>query len=140
VIHWLDVHARGQFEMNNVETSKAAIAKICPILMSYFASGVRPSMFDLSLLHAAARSQRVVLRGRQLTQFVRRPGEGIREFHRRLVSVEADGLVAESVPKDGPPMLAMLYQGDIDLPSGSTSYALFRERATPNLTASDLLS
>jgi hypothetical protein len=38
------------------------------------------------------------------------------------------------------PILAMLYRGDIDLPEGSTAYALFRERITPSLAASDLLS
>ena len=30
--------------------------------------------------------------------------------------------------------------GDVDLPEGSMSYALFRERVTPSLSASDLLS
>jgi hypothetical protein len=140
LIHWLDVHARGQFEMNNVENSKAAIAKICPELMAYFASGVRPSMFDLALLHAAARCQRVTLRGQQPTQFVRRPGEGIEEFYRRLVDAEADDVLSETLPTDKIPTLALLYRGDVDLPEGSTSYALFREGISPSLAASDLLS
>src|SRR5206468_2170242 len=35
ILHWLDVQAKGQFEMNNVETSKKAIAKLCPELMTY---------------------------------------------------------------------------------------------------------
>ncbi len=140
VLHCLDVHARGQFEMNNVETSKMAISNICPALMAYFSSGVRPSMFDLSLLHAAARCQRVTLRGDQLIEFVRRPGEGIEEFYCRLVNAKAGDARSENLPTDGPPVLAMLYQGDVDLPTGSVSYALFRERITPAVTASDLLS
>ena len=139
ILHWLDMHARGMFEMNNVETSNRAITKICPELMAYFASGVRPSMFDLALLHAAARCQRVMVRGRQLTQFVRRTGEEIGQFHRRLMNGEADGLASE-IPQTGTPTLAMMYQGDVDLPEGSMSYALFRERVTPSLSASDLLS
>lgn len=35
---------------------------------------------------------------------------------------------------------ALLCRGDIDLPKGSSAYALLRERATPSLAASDLLS
>ncbi len=140
IVHWLDVHARGQFEMNNVENSKAAIAKICPELIAYFASNVRPSMFDLALLHAAARCQRVTLRGRQLTQFVRRAGEGVEEFYRRLVNSEADGVLSEISNANKIPTLALLYRGDVDLPEGSTSYALFREGISPSLAASDLLS
>jgi hypothetical protein len=139
ILHWLDMHARGMFEMNNVETSNRAITKICPELMAYFASGVRPSMFDLALLHAAARCQRVTVRSRQLTQFVRRTGEEIGQFHRRLMNGEADGLASE-IPQTGTPTLAMMYQGDVDLPEGSMSYALFRERVTPSLSATDLLS
>ena len=36
--------------------------------------------------------------------------------------------------------MAMLYRGDIDLPKGSSAYALFRDRVIPSLEASDLLS
>jgi len=140
LIHWLDVHARGQFEMNNVESSKAAIAKICPELMAYFGSGVRPSMFDLALLHAAARCRRVTLRGQELTQFSRRAGESVEEFFRRLMNAGSDGLLSGTLATDETPTLALLYRGDVDLPDGSTSYALFRERVSPSLAASDLLS
>jgi hypothetical protein len=140
VIHWLDVHARGQFEMNNVETSKRAIAKICPELMSYFSSGVRPSMFDLALIHAAARCQRVTVRGRNTARFVRRTIEDVGTFYCRLRNAEADELGPQTTVTQGTPILALLYQGDIDLPEGSLCYALFRERLSPSLAASDLLS
>ena len=139
LVHWLDVNARGQFEMNNVETSKAAIAKICPELMAYFASGVRPSMFDLALLHAAARSRRVILRGCEITEFVRQADESVEQFHCRILNAEPDRLLPET-PTNTIPTLAFLYQGDVDLPEGSMSYALFRERLSPSLAASDLLS
>ncbi len=140
VLHWLDVHAKGEFEMNNVETSNAAITKICPELMMYFGSGVRASMFDLGLLHAAARCERVFVRGERTAQFVRRPGETAAAFHARLVRGEADEPRSQTPRADGPPILAMLYRGDVDLPKGSSAYALFRERVTPWLAASDLLS
>jgi hypothetical protein len=140
VLHWLDVHAKGQFEMNNVETSNAAITKLCPDLIAYFASGARASLFDLALLHGAARCRRVLVRGRtSCSQFVRRPDEDAPAFHARLVGGQPD---ATSPPPllDGPPVLALLFRGDLDLPPGSSAYALFRERVTPTLAASDLLS
>jgi hypothetical protein len=34
----------------------------------------------------------------------------------------------------------LLYRGDIDPPPGSSIYALFRERVSPNLAASELLA
>lgn len=139
-LHWLDVHAQGRFEMNNVENSKRAIVKICPEMMAYFAGGGRPSMFDLALLHAAARCRRVWIRGTGVGEFRRADGETIETFHARLVRAVSDPPQSQIPGTDSPPLLAMLYQGDVDLPDGSSAYALFRDRVTPTLTAGDLLS
>jgi hypothetical protein len=108
--------------------------------MMYFSSGVRTSMFDLGLLHAAARCKRVFVRGQTVSQFVRRPDESTESFHARLVRGDADEPRARAPRVDGPPLMALLYRGDVDLPEGSSAYALFRERVTPSLAASDLLS
>jgi hypothetical protein len=110
--------------------------------MAYFASGVRPSMLDLALLHAAARCQRVFLRdtGGGASLFVRRSGEEPESFHARLVRGEPDEPRARLVRSDGAPALAVLAHGDLELPAGSAVYALFREQVTPTLAASDLLS
>jgi hypothetical protein len=142
-LHWLDVHSKGAFELNNVETSKQAIAKICPELMSYFGSGVRPSIYDLALLHAAARAERVFVRGHHppsVAQFVRRPDESAFAFHQRLASGAADEPRSRPPRADGPPLMAILYRGDLQLPARSAVYALFREQLTPTLAASDLLA
>ena len=138
MVHWLDVHARGQFEMNNVETSKAAIAKICPDLITYFASGVRPSMLDLARLHAAARCRRVFIRGQGIELFIRRPDDDLETFHERLVRGEADERNVALPPTDQP-LLAMLYRGNVVLHRGSAAYALFREQTIPSLAAADLI-
>jgi hypothetical protein len=69
--------AKGQFVTNNVATSNAAIRKLAPELLAYFASGVRTSMFDLGLLHLAARCKRIFVRGTASPQFV--------QYVRRLV-------------------------------------------------------
>jgi hypothetical protein len=108
--------------------------------MTYFASGVRLSMYELGMLHAAARCERVFVRGATVSQFVRRPGEGADAFLGRLLAGAADEPRARPPRADGPALLAFLRRGDIELPKESQSYALFREQVTPTLAASDLLS
>jgi hypothetical protein len=126
--------------MNNVETSKKAISKLCPELITYFSSGSRTSIFDLALLHAAARCERVYLRGSDIVGFARRPGEDVASFYKRLVQGDADEPSAQSPHSDGPPVFAILYRGDLELPGNSAVYALFHNQITPSLAASDLLS
>jgi hypothetical protein len=139
LLHWLDVQSKGQLEMNNVETSKSAIAKVCPDLITYFGSGVRPTIYKLALLHAAARCQRVTVRGDGVKRYFRRSDESALKFFNRLASVAPPDQVLSAVSYDEP-VFAALYQGDIELPDGSSSYTLFREQITPTNTASDLLS
>ena len=140
VLHWLDVYSTGQFKFNNVETSNGAIRKICPEMMVYFASGVRLSMYDLALLHAAARCENVYVRSSAGTRrFVRRPGEEPRSFHCRLLAGEAEE-ERRQLPAFASGVFACLFHGDVDLPAGSTCYALFRERQISTIAASDLLS
>jgi hypothetical protein len=127
--------------MNNVANANAAISKVCPALISYFGSGVRTSMLDLALLHAAARCRRVLLRrGASVEEYVRGLHEDAAAFHARLAARSADEPRSRPPSADGAALLALLLHGDLDLPPGSASYALFRERVTPNLAASDLLS
>lgn len=139
VLHWLDAHQKGEFEFNNVENCRTNLTRLCPDLLAYFASGARASMYDLGLLHLAARCRRVFVRDRGFALFVRGPDETAEAFHARLVQGEADE------PRSGPPtgdapLLALLERGDLDLPTEHAAYALFRERVTPTLAASDLLS
>jgi hypothetical protein len=138
-MHWLDVQAKGGLGFNTVATSNSAITKICPELMTYFGSGVRPSMFDLALLHAAARSRRVIVRGETTRWFLRSEGESVSRFHARLVANEADEPRAR-MPRLEKAALAALFRGGVDLPPGSEVYALFRDDVVPTLSASDFLS
>src|SRR4029078_10003722 len=123
-------------------SSNRDITKVCPALISYFASGTRPSMFELALLHAAARCRTVVVRGATTTtttRYTRRASEDIVAFHARLVRGGADQL-GEPVSLGPAPVLAVLFKGDGELPKGSPAYALFREQVTPSLAASDLVA
>jgi len=108
--------------------------------MTYFASGARASMFDLAMLHAAARCRRIRVRGATDVSFVRRPDESVDAFHGRLVRGEHDDQATHGPCGDGRPLLAVLFQGDIDVPAGSSVYALFPEVTVPTMAASDLLS
>jgi hypothetical protein len=135
-LHWLDVYATDQLAMNNVATSNADIKTICPNTLDYFASGVRISLFDLALLHGAARAQRVVFRGAASVGFERAPGENAQFFLRRIRAGEGAGEARLATLET--PVLAMLHKGDLALPEGSAAYALFREGLVTNLSASDL--
>ncbi|HEY7376658.1 MAG TPA: MXAN_6230/SCO0854 family RING domain-containing protein [Polyangia bacterium] len=142
VIHWLDVQAAGEIAFNNVASSNHDITNVCPALISYFASGTRPSMFELALLHAAARCRTVVVRGATTTtttRYTRRADEDVVTFHARLVRGGADE-VGEPGALGTAPVLAALFKGDVELPKDSAVYALFREQVTPSLAAGDLLT
>lgn len=139
-MHWLDVYTTGEFEFNNVETSNKAITKVCPEMIGYFASGARISMYELALLHAAARGQRVVVRGPDgLRGFERGADESAEAFLRRLRAGEGAS-PAELPAAEGAPVFAALLHGDVELPAGSVCYALFRERVIAPIAASDLLT
>jgi hypothetical protein len=144
-LHWLDVYAKGELQFNNVETSKDDLNRVCPEMIEYFGSGVRPSMYDLALLHAAARARRVWLRAHDGSVVLHRraPAEDAATFLARLRSRDA-GEPADLANLlhglDDGPIFAALFRGDIDLPAGSVVYALFRERVTAPIAAADLLA
>jgi hypothetical protein len=134
-LHWLDAYTRGQLELNNVAKANQDIRRLCPDLIRYFASRVRPSMYDLACLHAAARCRRVLVRdGDGVRAVVRGPDESARDFLARIGDGEPAALSTEA------PVFAALLRGDLELPAGSTAYALFRERVTAPIAASDLLA
>ncbi len=138
-LHWLDVYATGEFAMNNVATSNRAITRICPETIEYFASGIRLDMRTLALLHAAARCERVIVRaGAGAVVHERRAGESAASFFARLQAEPGRPCaVADAL---GERVLALLHRGDLELPAGSSVYALFREQVNPTLEAGDLIA
>jgi hypothetical protein len=138
VLHWLDVYAQGQLVFNNVATSRRAITSICPTLMRYFASGIRPSMYELALLHAASRADTVLVRGKIVQRFRRREDEDVIAFHARLSRGEGGEATALSLGQGR--TLAALYRGDVNLPDDAERYVLFPGQITGTMSASDLIS
>ncbi|MEM7160609.1 MAG: MXAN_6230/SCO0854 family RING domain-containing protein [Myxococcota bacterium] len=140
-LHWLDTYSKGMFELNNVETSKAAIVKLCPEHLAYFGSGIRMSMWDLGLRHAAARGRRVLVRrDAGIEGYVRHDQETPAAFMARIEGSDAPDERTATIPTEqGSGVLALLRRGDIELPEGSEIYALFREGLFPTMAASDLI-
>jgi hypothetical protein len=138
-LHWVDTYAKGGLAFNNVATSNHDIQRICPEMIAYFGSGTRMSMYELALLHAAARCQRVHLRGEKDRFFARGPDEDATTFLARLKSGDQDGTGEPLPAPSGPPALAALYWGHVDLPEKSQVYALFRGNITDPVQASDLI-
>jgi len=138
-IHWLDVYSRGGFAFNNVATSNGAITTICPAMIAYFASGVRTSMYDLGLLHAAARAERVTIRDTASIVIVREVGESNPAFLARLRNrTGASGQALSLAPEM--PVLALLLNGDLVLPEESSVYALKSGPSNGTMSASDLIA
>ncbi|MBX9671614.1 MAG: hypothetical protein K2X93_28755 [Candidatus Obscuribacterales bacterium] len=138
-LHWLDIYAKGMKSHNNVETCHGQIAEICPQYMRYFATGARMSMYDLGLLHAAARCDTVYLRGSNGVQrFTRAAHEDALAFYRRLTTGAPNE--TGTMPKLTDSTFACLLHGDVEMPANSTAYALFRDQLTQTVAGSDLLS
>lgn len=137
-LQWLEVYAKGKLLFNSVATSRRVITSICPTLMQYFASGIRPTMYELALLHAASRARTVVVRGSAVRRFRRREGEDVAAFHSRLARGEGGEETVFAI-EDGR-TLAALYHGDVALPDGAERYVLFPGQVAATLSASDLIS
>lgn len=143
-MHWLDVYSKGELAMNNVANSNKSITRVCPETIDYFQSRIRLDMRTLGLLHAAARCRRVLVRdGDGAFVHVRDVGESASAFLARMLTgegaVRSDARPRELLGVDGAPILAILHDGDLDVPAGSSVYALFSDQLSPNLAAADLI-
>jgi hypothetical protein len=138
-LHWFDAYSPGHFAMNNVATSNRDVARLAPALIAYFAHGSRASLFELGLLHAAARADRVTIRelNGETTTFERRPDEDATSFLARLRG-GAQRIDRSVDVRDV--TFAMLFRGDLELPACDFACAVFRERLTGTRSFSDLLS
>ncbi len=137
-LHWIDVYSKGMPALNNVESSNRAIQRICPEMIAYFASGTRASLYELALLHAAARGQEIFLRGEATRRFARRPDESATELLERLRRGDGEEVDAQSAIAR-PGLTALLFRGDLELAPETARYVLFPERVAGTFSASDLV-
>lgn len=139
-VHWLDVYSRGELAFNNVASSNSSIVALCPRLIEYFASGARTSMYELALLHAAARAQFVVRRQVESTNVVRRHADEDNASFLRRLRQETGEPGAEFLAATMQPLFGALLTGNIALPEGSRSYVVIPETITGNMSASELIA
>jgi uncharacterized protein involved in type VI secretion and phage assembly len=96
-------------------------------------------MFDLALLHAAARAERVLLRGDKNVIIERIVGESSVQFLQRLRCGEGTE-VAAFVLRDDKQTMAALLDGDMVLPQDTLAYVLKAGPTAGTMSASDFLS
>ncbi len=137
-LHWVDVYSKGMLALNNVETSNKEIQCICPDMVRYFASGVRMSMYELALLHAASRAREVFVRGTETRRFERAPGESSATFLKRLLHDEGQSSEVAGLSRH-PEVTAFLLRGDLELAEQTSRYVLFPETIAGTTAAADWL-
>jgi hypothetical protein len=147
-LRWLDVHLtddEDQQHVRQVGGFRATLAHAARDLEALFATGARPTLWDVATLHATARANLVYVRhpGGRIVTVRRRAGEGALERLRRLrAGVDHDGELAAIPAADAPTFAALV--GDVALPAGSTAYVLDgRQLAVPGLerlAAADLVA
>lgn len=138
-IFWLDASNQGGFAYNNVANSQTALQRICADVMSYFGMGIRPTMFQLTVLHAAARTRQVWIRGQNTVLYTRNDDESPWNFYQRIL--QGSGSTAYATQPDfKEPMLAAVLEGNFNLPPESVGYALMRGKWHDAIRASDWLS
>lgn len=138
-IFWLDASNQGGFAYNNVANSQTALQRISADVMNYFSLGVRPTMFQLTALHAAARSRQVWVRSQDTVLYTRHDDESPWDFYQRILQ-RSGGLAFATQPDFDEPILAAVLDGNFNLPPESVGYALMRGKWNNTIQASDWLS
>lgn len=113
---------------HDVRGYSGALAHLGRALLEHHTSGRRTSMWQLAMWHAASRAETVLVRRcARVDVLERRADEPVAAFARRIADPGASDRALASLPDlaTGPgPVFAALLHGDVDLPPGSTAYAL----------------
>lgn len=128
--------SRGRF--CNLESNHQMVKGIAQAMVEFYRERPRAMRDDIALMHAAARCRRVWLRGTDgaVRLFERQPRESMGAFYKRLVlrkyaradvrdvNVLYEGGY-EALPAFETPALALLMNGDLELPECSEYYIIF---------------
>jgi hypothetical protein len=145
-MRWVDVKPGVAPGLHSVFSHRARLAHLCCDLHDSFSARLRPTLYEVAALHAAGRAGEVLVRRRYgaVVRLCRREGESVAAFSTRIVALDGATALERAPELDRGPVFAALAVGDIELPSGSSCYAL-RPRLTPpatvaQLSAGDLVS
>ncbi|MDA0180232.1 hypothetical protein OJ997_07995 [Solirubrobacter phytolaccae] len=111
---WADLNVPPTLRFHSVMGYRATLAHIGHDLQTYFGAGARPTLWELAAIHAAARSERVIVRARD---------GALRAFDAEPTPAFLAALDGEGEPTELPegPMFAALVRGDVPFEAG---YAL----------------
>ena len=128
---WIDMNLGASGYGHNVRGYAAKLAHLGRSLLAYYAAGRRTTMWQLATWHAAARATSVaVRRDSAVDVYTRGTDEAVSDFASRLREAARSDASLSTMPplgsgRGGQPVLAALTVGDVDLPAGSSAYALF---------------
>jgi hypothetical protein len=143
-LRWLDAHISGPAALRQVGGYRAALAHIGRDFADLAVTRARPTLWDLATIHAVARANIVYVRDRSgaIAVYRRRDKEqALARLARLYAGNDPDGVLAELPPANAPTWFA-LWHDDLDLPAGSSGYALVCRSANEgieHLSATDLL-
>ncbi|MBK6697201.1 MAG: hypothetical protein IPG50_34180 [Myxococcales bacterium] len=146
-VRWLDINLTPKAgTYRTVYQNAKTLGLLAGAVVAHFRLGVRPTLWDVATLHAAARTRSVDVRRRpgmseRVLRFRREGDESIEQFHRRLTRLEG-AVSADDVSPCAEASFAALLKDDIPMARGSTAYVLDRRVLTAEdatlLAASDL--
>jgi hypothetical protein len=145
-MRWVDVKPGVAPGLHSVFFHRAKLAHLCCDLHDNFSSGLRPTLYEVAALHAAGRADDALVRRRDgsIMRLCRRENESVQAFSARIATLKGAAALDGHLKLDRGPVFAALAVGDLELPDGSSCYAL-RPQLTPpttvtQLSAGDLIS
>ncbi len=147
-IHDIQCYTTNSARYSNLQNHSNNVRDIARYSIEYFSDNPRTMRYDISLMHAAARSDCVWIRQKDNTilQMVRKANESNLSFYHRLSKSSDFSLVVSGahvcfeLPEPETPSLAFLMDGNLPLKEQSEYYVIFAGQLTEKNTWIDLMS
>jgi hypothetical protein len=139
-MQWLDIKLTPEGMNHQVGGYYQKLSAIGKDFQNYFSSGTRATLWQLACIHAAARSEMVLIRAANEVRRFEKGHSNNLEFYQRIVQEQA-GILEQS--EFTTPMLSYLVRADFTPPENSEMYALYWNDIATNAVskkhASDLV-
>ncbi len=147
-IHDIQCYTNDCNSFSNLHNSSLIVRRIAQHSIEYFSDNPRTMRYDISLMHAAARSNSVWIRrtNGMVLQIKRLESESNFLFYRRLakssdISLVITGAqVEQELPEFESPSLAFLMDGDLALSDQSEYYIIFEGKLVEKNSWVDLMA
>jgi Prokaryotic RING finger family 4 len=138
-LQWLDIKLNPEGMNHQVGGYYQKLSAIGKDFQNYFLSGTRATLWQLACLHAAARSQTVLIRKANEVRRFEKGDSSDFEFYQRIVQ-QQHGVLEQA--EFTTPMLSYVVRADFTPPENSEMYALYWNDTTNAISkkrASDLV-